>query len=50
MKQGMTLLIVTGMMLLFGTVMILHLNAWERRVKAEVVALAEQSCQGSLDQ
>ncbi len=44
MKQGMTLLIVTGMMLIFGVIMMVHLNAWEKRIKEEVMALARQEC------
>lgn len=50
MKQGTTLLIVTGIMLVFGSLMIWRLDAWEKKIKSEVMALASQSCQGSVKQ
>ncbi|MFA6379058.1 MAG: hypothetical protein WCX16_04690 [Candidatus Omnitrophota bacterium] len=45
MKQGLSFLIVVVMMLIFGIIFFLKLDAWEKRVKAEVLSLASQACQ-----
>jgi len=44
MKQGTTLLIVFFMMLVFGTIIFVQIDTWEKRIKKEVLAIAAQSC------
>ena len=49
MKQGTTLLIVVLVMGLFSTMILLRLNAWEKKIKQETIALAKQTCEETLD-
>jgi high-affinity Fe2+/Pb2+ permease len=44
MKQGLTLIVVVVMMMIFGTIMLVKLDTWEKKIKAEVLVMVNQAC------